>query len=227
MREPRKSSPPDTGELSPHAIVRRSAELGVPLGGEQGAQLAAFAGLLLKWNRVHNLTAIDSPGDVLSHHLLDSLSIVPSVISAASGSPKQLRALDVGSGGGLPAVPIAIALPNVHVTAIDRVQKKTAFLQQARIELRLDNFDVVHDRVERFKAPRFDVIVSRAFAELAEMVRRTRHLLAPDGEWIAMKGIYPASEIDALPPEVRLMRTVKLHVPLLGAERHLVVLGLR
>ena len=227
MREPTTSSPPDRGGLSPQAIVQGSSELGVPLSGAQGTQLAAFAGLLLKWNRVHNLTAIDAPGDVLSHHLLDSLSIVPAVTAVASGSSKQLRVLDVGSGGGLPAVPIAIALPNVHVTAIDRVQKKTAFLQQARIELRLANFDVVHDRVEHFKAPRFDVIVSRAFAELAEMVRLTRHLIAPHGAWIAMKGIYPASEIDALPPEVRLMRTVKLHVPLLGAERHLVVLGLR
>src|SRR5262249_32907954 len=155
----------------------------------QSTQLVAFATLLVKWNRAYNLTAIDKPQEIVSHHLLDSLSIIPELERCAESG--ALRILDVGSGGGLPGVPIAIALPAMRVTLIDRVQKKTAFLQQARLELGLTNVEVTHARVEEYRAAPFDVITSRAFAALEEMVRVTAHLLAPRGCWLAMKGVYP------------------------------------
>ena len=211
--------------LVPDSLRRWSADLGVELSDEQSARLVAFANLLVKWNRVHNLTALDKPQDVVSHHLLDSLAIVPELERTADG--RGLRILDVGSGGGLPGVPVAIALPATHVTLIDRVQKKTAFLQQVGVEVGLANVEVIHARVEEYRARPFDVITSRAFAALEEMVRLTSHLLAPRGCWAAMKGIYPTEEISALPSTVELVRAVKLHVPLLGAERHLLVLRLR
>ena len=207
---------------TPDLLRRASAELGVQLSDTQSTQLVAFATLLVKWNRAYNLTAIDKPQEIVSHHLLDSLSIIPELERCAESG--ALRILDVGSGGGLPGVPIAIALPAMRVTLIDRVQKKTAFLQQARLELGLTNVEVTHARVEEYRAAPFDVITSRAFAALEEMVRVTAHLLAPRGCWLAMKGVYPTEEISALPSTVKLMRAVKLHVPLLGAERHLLVL---
>lgn len=214
--------PPEAPALSSAAIKEGSSELGLQLAPDQCERLASFAALLVKWNRVHNLTALDRPSDVLTHHLLDSLAIVPELVRGPAG--RTPRILDVGSGGGLPGIPIAIALPEAHVTLIDRVQKKTAFLQQVRVELALPNVEVVHARVEQFKAPPFDIVVSRAFASLAEMVRLTRHLVAPGGIWAAMKGVLPRAEMDALPPTVEAVRAVKLRVPLLGAERHLVIL---
>jgi 16S rRNA (guanine527-N7)-methyltransferase len=208
--------------LSLEAIQRPSADLGLQLTDEQAERLLTFAKLLVKWNRVHNLTALTRPEDVLTHHLLDSLSIVPELIRV--GGERPLRILDVGAGGGLPGVPIAIARPDAQVTLIDRVQKKTAFLEQARVELALSNIHVHQGRVEDYRAPPFDVIVSRAFAALAEMIQLTSHLLAPGGCWAAMKGVYPTEETNALPSTVTLVDAVKLRVPLLGAERHLVVL---
>ena len=196
--------------------------MGVVLSEDQAKRLIEFAALLAKWNRVHNLTAIDSPSGLLSHHLLDSLSVGPEL--SRIGAQRVLRVLDVGAGGGLPGIPIAIELPTATVTEIDKVQKKTAFLQQARTELALANVQVVHGRVEEHGPPCYDVIVSRAFASLADMVRLTAHLLAPDGVWAAMKGAFPSEELSALPLTVELVRAVKLRVPLLGAERHLVVL---
>jgi 16S rRNA (guanine527-N7)-methyltransferase len=194
----------------------------VQLSDQQASRLVAFAGLLQKWNRVYNLTAVDAPDAIVSHHLLDSLSIVPELDRLAAGS--ELRILDVGAGGGLPGIPVAIALPSTQVTLIDRVQKKTAFMQQVVLELGLGNVEVVHGRVEQFRAALFEVIVSRAFAALGEMVRLTSHLLAEGGCWVAMKGAYPTEEVGALPPTVKLSHAVKLRVPLLDAERHLLVL---
>jgi len=214
--------PPEAGALDPDAIRDASADLGVLLSDGQAALLTAFAALLMKWNRVHNLTALESPADILSHHVLDSLSVVPELVRIGAG--REQRILDVGAGGGLPGVPVAVALPESQVTMLDRVQKKTAFLQQVCLELMLSNTAVVHSRVEEFRTPPFDVIVSRAFGALAAMVRMTSHLIAPTGSWVAMKGVYPAEEISALPSTVELAHAVKLRVPLLDAERHLVVL---
>jgi 16S rRNA (guanine527-N7)-methyltransferase len=175
---------------------------------------------------VHNLTAIESPAHVLTHHLLDSLAIVPEI--QRIGGERLVTVLDVGAGGGLPGIPLAIAAPYLHVTLIDKVQKKIAFLTQARLELALDNVTCVHARVETLhtESP-FELIVARAFASLAEFVGLTRHLLAPEGWWCAMKGALPAAELDELKrsmPDVRVARTVRLQVPHLNAERHLVLM---
>jgi 16S rRNA (guanine527-N7)-methyltransferase len=221
------------GAPRPEALDARdlqlaAAALGVALDVSQCARLVQFAALLARWNRVHNLTAIERPGQMLTHHLLDSLAVAPTLAARASA----LRVLDVGSGGGLPGVPLAIARPQDQYTLLDKVAKKVAFVTQARAELGLGNVVPVHARVEDYRAPRydvapFDVIVSRAFAALADFVRVTRHLLAPGGCWCAMKGTLPAQELQELAAAgaaVRVVGTVKLRVPRLDAERHLVLL---
>ncbi|GAB4469973.1 MAG: 16S rRNA (guanine(527)-N(7))-methyltransferase RsmG [Burkholderiaceae bacterium] len=221
----RANSPRDENALA-DAVAAGAAQLGLPLSRAQCERLARFAALLLRWNAVHNLTAIDRPEDVVALHLLDSLAIVPELDALAGARP--LRVLDVGAGGGLPGIPLAIARPQWLFWLIDKVQKKTAFLQQARVELQLANVEVVRGRVETWQpAERFDVIVARAFACLADLVAWTRHLLAPGGAWFAMKGAVPVLEIAALPADVRVRRTVKLHVPLLDGQRHLIILETR
>lgn len=210
--------PPD---LSPTAIGAGAAQLGLALDDEQLRRLAAYAGLLSRWNAVHNLTAIRAGEDMLTHHLLDSLALVPHFIRIAAGVP--VRVLDVGSGGGLPGIVLAIAAPQAHLTLVDAVQKKCAFLTQARLVLRLPNVEVVHARVEAMREPPFHVIVSRALATLAQFVGWTRHLLVADGCWLAMKGRLPADELAALPADVRAI-VVPLSVPGLDGERHLIEL---
>jgi 16S rRNA (guanine527-N7)-methyltransferase len=202
-----------------------AARLGLELSGAQADQLVRFAALLVRWNAVHNLTAISSPASILSHHLLDSLAILP-VTSSIFGE-KQCRVLDVGSGGGLPGIPLAIARPHWQVTLVDKVQKKVAFLTQAKLELGLPNLACLHARGEDVEAPPFDLIVSRAFSSLEDFVRASAHLLRPDGWWAAMKGVYPNSELAELGqamPDVRVVDVVKLDIPRLDAERHLILL---
>lgn len=211
--------------LTSAAVLAGAAELGVDLSGPQADRLVRFAALLIRWNAVHNLTAISSPASILSHHLLDSLAILPAITSIVGEKPG--RVLDVGSGGGLPGIPLAIARPNWHVTVVDKVQKKVAFLMQAKVDLGLTNLDCRHARVEAVEAPRFDLIVSRAFSSLEDFVRVSAHLLAPGGCWAAMKGVYPEAELAGLArtmPDVRVVDTVKLVVPRLDAERHLILL---
>ena len=208
--------PPD---LSAAAIGAGAARLGLALNEAQLEQLAAFARLLARWNATHNLTAIGSGEAMLTHHLLDSLSLVPQFTRLTHGA--ATRVLDVGSGGGLPGIVLAIAVPQARLTLVDTVQKKCAFLTQARLELRLDNVEVVHARVEAMRGPLFDVIISRALATLAQFIRWTRHLLKPGGCWLAMKGKLPADELAALPPDVR-ATVAPLSVPGLDEERHLV-----
>lgn len=195
--------------------------MGLALTGAQIEQLQAFAFLLSRWSRVHNLTAITAEAQIVSHHLLDSLALVSplrDVVARHAATP--VRVLDVGAGGGLPGIPLAIACPQLQVTLIDAVQKKTAFLTQAALELRLSNVRVVHGRVEAL-AGEFDVITSRAFAALADFVAWTRHLLAPGGAWLAMKGRIDPAEIAALPPDVHVVTVLPLAVPGLAEERHL------
>ena len=211
----------------PAQLASDAAAIGVTLDGIQVDRLRRYAALLMRWSRVHNLTAIDSAASVTTHHLLDSLAIMPTlqtILDARVGA----RLLDVGSGGGLPAIPLAIGLPQLDVTAIDKVGKKAAFLTQARVELGLRNFAAVHARVEQWRpAQAFDVIVSRAFSALDEFVAVTRHLLRPDGCWLAMKGQRPDDELAALArgaPDVRVDSVATLRVPRLAAERHLVLL---
>lgn len=189
--------------------------LGLPEGAE--AKLLAYLALLDKWNRVYNLTAVRDPARMVSHHLLDSLAVVPYFEGAS--------VLDVGSGGGLPGIPLAIARPELQVTLIDSIAKKTAFLLQAKAELGLANLQVVTGRVEDFRpASGFDVVTSRAFSDLKELVVLTRHLLAPGGHWLAMKGLYPNEEIAVLPADVKVSADHALVVPGLEASRHLIVL---
>ncbi len=208
-------------------LLATAQRLGVALDRLQVAALVRFSALLLKWNRTHNLTAIERADEVLTHHLLDSLAIVPAILKAAErlGLAPPVRLLDVGSGGGLPAIPLAIACPWLAVTAVDKVQKKTAFLTQVRVELGLTNLAAVAARVETWQPPLpYPLIVSRAFSSLPDFVLHTRHLLAAQGRWLAMKGHRPDSELKGLPSDVAVVEVQPLLVPGLGEARHLIEL---
>jgi 16S rRNA (guanine527-N7)-methyltransferase len=218
---PNRSPESDAG-VSADRIREPARELDVDLSAEQCAQLEHFARLLLRWNRTHNLTAITRADQVLTHHLLDSLSLVSELRSAA-----PLRILDAGAGAGLPGLPLAVALPEHRFTLIDAVAKKCAFMTQACLELALSNVQVLHQRLEQLQGAHFDVIVSRALGSLATFTSLTRHLLAPGGRWVAMKGVLPEDELQALPPDVGVARTVTLRVPRLDEARKLVVLQAR
>ena len=192
-------------------------ELAVPLGRDAMTKLIEYLALLEKWNRVYNLTAIRDAGKMVSGHLLDCLAVVPHI---SGGS-----VLDVGSGAGLPGIPLAVAKPDIHVSLLDSNNKKTAFLKQVVAELRLKNADVVCARVESWHPEeKFDWIISRALAGLAEFAALTGHLLAPSGVLAAMKGVYPSEEIEQLPPNLRASRVLRLSVPGLESERHLVLI---
>jgi 16S rRNA (guanine527-N7)-methyltransferase len=198
------------------------AALGLALPEGAEAKLLAYLALLDKWNRVYNLTAVRDAERMVSHHLLDSLAAVPFF---QGGSPDSVRVLDVGSGGGLPGIPLAIARPELQVTLIDSIAKKTAFLLQAKAELGLGNLYVVTGRVEEYRpVTGFDVITSRAFSDLKEFVTLTRHLLKPGGRWLAMKGLMPHEEIASLPDWAKVSANNVLDVPGLDASRHLIVL---
>ncbi len=198
------------------------AGLGLALSDEQSERLLDYLGLLSKWNAVYNLTAIRDPRQMLIQHVLDSLSIAPHLAARVGDS-----ILDVGSGGGLPGIVLAIVFPERAVTLNDIVQKKTAFQAQVKAELKLNNVSVVTGRVETLRPGaevpgKFDAIVSRAFAELADFVTLARHLVSERGAIWAMKGVRPDAEISRLPADVRVVQTIRLDVPLLDAERHLV-----
>lgn len=198
------------------------AALGLTLPEGAEGKLLAYLALLDKWNRVYNLTAVRDAERMVSHHLLDSLAAVPFFLG---GDSDLICVLDVGSGGGLPGIPLAIARPELQVTLIDSIAKKTAFLLQAKAELGLANLNIVTGRVEAFHPETgFDVVTSRAFSDLREFVTLTRHVLAPGGRWLAMKGLYPNEEIVLLPPGVKVSADHVLAVPGLEASRHLIIL---
>ena len=205
--------------MSEAALLDRGlAALGLDLPQDARVRLLAFAALLNKWNRVYNLTAIRDPGQAITHHLLDSLVVLPHLSGIA-------RLADIGSGGGLPGIPLAIARPDLAIASIETVGKKSSFQQQAKIECALANFTPIHARVEQVRpdAP-FDAVISRAFSDISDFIGLTRHLLAPGGRWLAMKGVYPRDEIASLPAGVRLVEALPLAVPGLDAERHLIIL---
>jgi 16S rRNA (guanine527-N7)-methyltransferase len=205
------------------------AALGLALDNGQRQQLLDYVALLGKWNAVYNLTAIRDPRQMMIQHILDSLAIVPHLARAdvARAALDGAHVLDVGSGGGLPGVVLAIAEPRWQVTLNDIVQKKSAFQTQAKGSLGLANLSVVNGRVETLwpeadGARGFDVVVSRAFADLVDFVSWARGALAPDGRLWAMKGVRPDEEIARLPADAEVIQVIRLNVPALDAERHLV-----
>jgi 16S rRNA (guanine527-N7)-methyltransferase len=201
-----------------HALSVGIEELHMSMTVEQQHLLLDYVALLDKWNKVYNLTAVRDPAKMIGLHILDSLAIVPHL-----GAAKSL--LDVGSGGGLPGVCLAIASPMLDVVMLDSLQKKTTFVRQVIGELALKNASVVCERVESFlPQQQFDIVTSRAFAELADFVNGALHLLAPGGRMLAMKGVYPIDEISRLPATVRVREVVALHVPQIDGKRHLVTI---
>ena len=196
------------------------AELGVAIPPETQTRLLQYLALVQKWNRVHNLTAVREPETMLVRHVLDSLSILPHV--------RGPRVADVGSGAGLPGIPLALARPDWHVVLIESIHKKAVFLQQARIELKLENVEVAAVRVEQCHPPTgFDSVISRAFSDLADFVRLAGHLCAAGetgGRLLAMKGLYPHEELAQLPGQFLVEKILSVAVPGLESERHLVVI---
>ena len=198
-------------------------ELGLDLGDAQVKQLLDYLALLQKWNKVYNLTAVRDPAEMLTHHLLDSLAAIGPLLRQSAG--QALSLLDVGSGGGLPGVVIAVACPQIAVSCVDTVGKKAAFIQQAAATLKLLNLRGVHARVETLNAEQgagFDIVCSRAFASLPDFTAWSRAALKPDGVWMAMKGKHPATELAALPADVEVFHVEPLQVPGLDAERCIV-----
>ncbi len=201
------------------ALGRGIDRLGLDVDREAREKLIGYLDLLHKWNKIYNLTAIRDPGQMVVHHLLDSLAIMPHVDGK--------RWLDVGSGAGLPGMVLAIVRPDWHVTMLDSNSKKTGFLQQAAIELRLSNVEIRCERAEDLSAEqKYERIISRAFAELGDFLRVTRHLIAKDGRWIAMKGL-PERELLNVPDDCLVEKVIALDVPDLHAARSLVIARLR
>jgi 16S rRNA (guanine527-N7)-methyltransferase len=198
-------------------LQRGIAELGIALDAEAQRKLLDYLALLQKWNKVYNLTAIRDPQQMVSHHLLDSLAVMPHLWAG--------RWLDVGCGAGLPGLVLAVAQPDWQFALLDSNSKKTCFVQQAVIELGLRNVSVHCERVEEWRpVERFDGIISRAFSELGEFLRSTQHLLAPKGRWAAMKGVLE-EELAGVPSGCRVERVISLQVPRLGAVRSLVIVS--
>ena len=190
------------------------------VGADAQARLLAYLALLDKWNRTHNLTAIREPERMITHHLLDSLAVLTHLPSRAG-----LRLIDIGSGGGLPGIPLAIVRPDWQLTLLDSNFKKATFLRQAAIELPLPNVEVVAARVEEYApAVRFDIAISRAFSDLAVFALTSGNLLAPEGRLVAMKGVYPHEEIAHLPAGIGVTSTPALKIPGVDGDRHLVIM---
>jgi len=190
------------------------AEMGLDVSSEAQQKLLDYLGLLQKWNKVYNLTAVRDPLEMVTLHLLDSLSVMPQI--------KAKNLLDVGSGAGFPGIVLAVCMPQLQVTTIDTVQKKVIFMRQVKGELGLNNLEVVHARVEKFqRQEKFDAIISRAFSDIALFIKLTRHLLAENGQWLAMKGAVPHQELTTI---IQPVKTYPLAVAGLDAERHLVMI---
>lgn len=201
-------------------LIQGLATLGQPFTSNQHQQFLDYVALLQKWNKTYSITAIATVDKMISYHVLDSLTLLPHLTDVAI---KTL--LDVGSGGGMPGIPLAIARPDLAITLLDSNQKKTAFLRQAILELGLKNVTVKTCRVEHCTLlAYFDVITSRAFASLNDFVSLTRHLLANDGCYWAMKGLYPTEELAKLPTEVQMSNLLAVKSPNVDGERHLIQL---
>ncbi|WP_029408621.1 16S rRNA (guanine(527)-N(7))-methyltransferase RsmG [Thiomicrorhabdus sp. Milos-T2] len=196
-------------------LIEGIDELQIDLSAEQIDKLMAYLALLQKWNKVYNLTAIRDPQEMLIKHLLDSLAVVPYI--------KQDRIIDVGTGGGLPGIPLAICFPEKQIDLLDSNSKKTRFLIQAKAELGLINTQVIHNRVEEYQPePLYDAVISRAFASIQDMLDWTHHLIPNGGVWWAMKAQKDFEDLTKLPGLVKIEEVNELHVPKLNAERMLV-----
>jgi len=205
-------------QASPITLDGGLARLNLSLSPDAQQKLLDYLALVQKWNKVYNLTAVRDADKMMTHHLLDSLAVVPHVQKATS-------ILDVGSGAGLPGIPLAVALPETRITLLDSNHKKASFLHQATIELKLGNVEVVCERVEKYQPKQmFSVAVSRAFSDLPEFVSMAARLVVPDGILLAMKGVHPFEEISQLKGDFRVIDVRSLSVPGLNAERHLVFL---
>jgi 16S rRNA (guanine527-N7)-methyltransferase len=202
------------------ALLTGAESLGLALSDAQCQRLLGYLALLQKWNGVYNLTAVRQPAEMMTHHLLDSLAVLPPLRRHLDG--RAARILDVGSGGGLPGVVLAILEPQWDVTCVDSVGKKATFIRQVGVELKLPNLSAAHARVEDLRVPPFDIVTSRAFASLPDFTRLTRDLVAEQGVWMAMKGKRPDDEVAVLPADVSMFHVEQLHVPGLNAERCLV-----
>ncbi len=200
------------------ALADGISALGLSLSEDAQKQLLDYMALIQKWNKVYNLTALLDPQEILTHHLLDSLSAVGPLMHQTRPLGGAFSFLDVGSGGGLPGVVIAICCPGVNVTCVDAVSKKAAFVQQVAASLKLGNLKGLHARVETLSGP-FDVIGSRAFASLPDFVNWSSGALADGGVWMAMKGKLPEEEMSALPSMAQVFHVEQLLVPGLNAER--------
>ncbi|MDY0206266.1 MAG: 16S rRNA (guanine(527)-N(7))-methyltransferase RsmG [Pseudomonas sp.] len=200
-------------------LTQGAQQLNVTLSELQQEQLLQYLGLLIKWNKAYNLTAVRNPDEMVSRHLLDSLSVVQYV------EPYGDNWLDVGSGGGMPGVPLAILFPERQFTLLDSNGKKTRFLTQVKLELKLDNLKVIHSRVEAYTPEQaFSGIISRAFSALEDFTQWTRHLGDLTTHWLAMKGVHPDDELQALPEDFRLESCQILKVPGCQGQRHLLIL---
>ena len=199
-------------------LAQGIAELGLRVPAATQRKLLDFVALIEKWNRVHNLTAARESTKIVSDHLLDCLAVVPHL--------EARTILDVGSGAGLPGIPLALVWPQAGVTLLDSNHKKAAFLRQATIELGLSNTEVVCERVETWQPQReFELVISRAVSDLSEFLKLAGRLCAADGTVAAMKGLYPHEELAQLPDGFKLRGVVPLQVPGMRAERHLVLLS--
>jgi 16S rRNA (guanine527-N7)-methyltransferase len=205
--------------MTPRTALERGLQtLGLALSAGMEEQLVKYTELLAKWNRTYNLTAVRDPLAMVSHHLLDSLAVLPHLDFAGADA----RVADIGSGGGLPGIPLALARPQWHVALVESNEKKAAFLQQAKIELQLANVEIQAQRVQAWQpAERFAIVISRAFAELADFVAACGHLLAPSGVIAAMKGKEPRDEMARV--SGYRCRAIPLSVPFVDGERHLVL----
>lgn len=207
--------------MSPASILRSALQdglraLGLALAPAAQEKLIAYVELLAKWNQAYNLTAVRDPGQMIARHLLDSLAILPVV--------RGPRVLDIGSGAGLPGIPLGLVRPDLKFVLLDSNAKKTRFIIQAVAELGLKNVEVVQARVEKYQpAAKFDTLIARAFAGIADMLSVSAPLCAPGGRWLAMKGVYPQEELSAIPPGYTI-ETQQLQVPGLDAARHVVII---
>lgn len=199
-------------------LVAGLSALGVPLDTAQQQKLLDYIALIVKWNKVYNLTAVREPEAMIAHHLLDSLAVLPYLTGVH-------RLIDVGSGAGLPGIPLAIARPDMKIALLDSNHKKTTFMRQVCMELGLTNAEVVCERVEQWQPQdKYDAVISRAYSELKEFVRLSAHLVAKGGKLYAMKGLYPVEEIAQLKASAKVDAVMSLTVPGLEAQRHLVII---